>query len=178
MFAGKGTASADRRGFTLVEMLVTLTVLAILASAIFPIAKTAVQREKELELRRDLRQIREAIDAYKKLADEKKMETEDDSEGYPPDLETLVKGVEIQEQEASPEGSEAAAPARGGSGAKKKLVRFLRRIPRDPMTGSTEWGLRSYQDERDSDVWGEENVYDVYSKSRAKALDGTRYNEW
>ncbi len=97
MFSGTGTARAGRRGFTLVEMLVTLTVLAILASAIMPIAKTALQREKELELRRDLRQLREAIDAYKKLADEKKLETEEDSEGYPPDLETLVKGVEIEE---------------------------------------------------------------------------------
>jgi general secretion pathway protein G len=173
MFAGMGTARAARRGFTLVEMLVTLTILAILASAIVPIAKTALQREKELELRRDLRLLREAIDAYKKLADEKKLETEEDSEGYPPDLETLVKGVEVQEasQEATESGREASA-------TKKKLVSFLRRIPRDPMTGSTEWGLRSYQDDRDSDVWGEENVYDVYSKSRAKALDGTRYNEW
>ena len=176
MFAGTGTARTDRRGFTLIEMLVTLTILAILASAIVPIAKTALQREKELELRRDLRQLREAIDAYKKLADEKKMETEDDSEGYPPDLETLVKGVEIEE--AAQQDPEAGAADRKGSESKKKLVRFLRRIPSDPMTGSIDWGLRSYQDDRDSDVWGEENVYDVYSKSRAKALDGTRYNEW
>ncbi len=176
MFAGTGTARADRWGFTLVEMLVTLTILAILASAIFPIAKTALQREKELELRRDLRQLREAIDAYKKLADEKKLEMEEDSEGYPPDLETLVKGVEVEE--AAQEAPEAGAEGRTGSGSKKRLVRFLRRIPRDPMTGSTDWGLRSYQDDRDNDVWGEENVYDVYSKSRAKALDGTRYNEW
>jgi general secretion pathway protein G len=174
MLAGTCTARTDRQGFTLVEMLVTLTILAILASAILPIAKTSLQREKELELRRDLRQLREAIDAYKKLVDEKKMETEEDSEGYPPDLETLVKGVEIEE--AAQE--DPAAAGRRGSGSKKKLVRFLRRIPRDPMTGSTEWGLRSYQDDRDSDVWGEENVYDVYSKSRGKALDGTRYNEW
>jgi general secretion pathway protein G len=176
MFAGTGTARADRRGFTLVEMLVTLTVLAILASAIVPIAKTAIQREKELELRRDLRQLREAIDSYKKLTDEKKLETEEDSEGYPPDLETLVKGVEVEE--AAQEDPEARAAGRTGSGSKKKLVRFLRRIPRDPMMGSMDWGLRSYQDDRGSDVWGEENVYDVYSKSRAKALDGTRYNEW
>jgi general secretion pathway protein G len=176
MFAGTGTARADRRGFTLVEMLVTLTVLAILASAIVPIAKTAIQREKELELRRDLRQLRDAIDAYKKLTDEKKLETEEDSEGYPPDLETLVKGVEVEE--AAQEDPEARAAGRTGSGSKKKLVRFLRRIPRDPMMGSMDWGLRSYQDDRRSDVWGEENVYDVYSKSRAKALDGTRYNEW
>lgn len=176
MFAGSRTPRAGRGGFTLVEMLVTLTILAILASAIVPIAKTALQRDKEIELRRDLRQLREAIDAYKKLADEKKIETEEDSEGYPPDLETLVKGVEVQE--SRPEGQEAAASGREGSGPKKKLVRFLRRIPMDPMTGSTDWGLRSYQDDRDSDVWGEENVYDVYSKSRAKALDGTRYSEW
>jgi general secretion pathway protein G len=176
MLAARGTAHADRRGFTLVEMLVTLTVLAILASAIVPIAKTAIQREKELELRRDLRQLREAIDAYKKLAAEKRIETEEDSEGYPPDLETLVNGVEVRETGA--EEPEAAVAGRGVAEAKKKLVRFLRRVPRDPMTGSTEWGLRSYQDDRDSDVWGEENVYDVYSKSRAKALDGTRYNEW
>lgn len=176
MLAGRGTARVDRRGFTLVEMLVTLTVLAILASAIIPIAKTVIQRDKEIELRRDLRQIREAIDAYKKLADEKRIETEDDSEGYPPDLETLVNGVEVLETESQEPGE--AAAGRGSAEAKKKLVRFLRRIPRDPMTGTTEWGLRSYQDDRDSDVWGEENVYDVYSKSRAKALDGTRYNEW
>lgn len=176
MLAGRDTARADRRGFTLVEMLVTLTVLAILASAIIPVAKTIIQREKEIELRRDLRQLREAIDAYKKLADEKRIETEDDSEGYPPDLETLVNGVEVLEAESQEPGE--AASGRGSAEAKKKLVRFLRRIPRDPMTGTTEWGLRSYQDDRDSDVWGEENVYDVYSKSRAKALDGTRYNEW
>ncbi len=176
MLAGTGTARADRRGFTLVEMLVTLTVLAILASAIVPIAKTAIRRDKELELRRDLRQLREAIDAYKKLADEKRIETEDDSEGYPPDLETLVNGVEVQETGQEEPG--AAGQGRESAGGKKKLVRFLRRIPRDPMTGSAEWGLRSYQDDRDSDVWGEENVYDVYSKSRAKAMDGTRYNEW
>jgi general secretion pathway protein G len=176
MFAGTGTARADRRGFTLVEMLVTLTVLSILASAIVPVARTALRREKELELRRDLRQLRGAIDAYKMLADEKRLETEEDSEGYPPDLETLVKGVEIEEGGA--EGSEATETGRQRPGTKKKLIRFLRRIPRDPMTDSTEWGLRSYQDDRASDVWGEENVYDVYSKSRAKALDGTRYNEW
>lgn len=176
MFAGTGTARAGRKGFTLVEMLVTLTVLSILASAIIPIARTALQREKELELRRDLRQLREAIDAYKMLADAKRLETEEDSEGYPPDLETLVKGVDIEEGGA--EGSEATETGRQRPGTKKKLIRFLRRIPRDPMTDSMEWGLRSYQDDRASDVWGEENVYDVYSKSRAKALDGTRYNEW
>lgn len=150
-------------------MIVTLTVLAILAGAAIPIAKTAIQRDKELELRRALREIREALDAYKKLADEKKIQVEEDSEGYPPDLETLVKGVEVQETSESGE---------EGGNTSKKIIRFLRRIPKDPMTGTAEWGLRSYQDDPDSDVWGEENVYDIYTRSEAKALDGSRYRDW
>ncbi len=162
--------TTHRRGFTLVEMLVTLTVLAILAVAIMPLVETTVKRDKEVVLRRALREIREAIDAYKKLADEKKFEIEDDSEGYPPDLETLVKGVEVQAAENPEEES-------GGIG-EKKLIRFLRRIPVDPMTGTTEWGLRSYQDDADTDTWGEENVYDVFTRSKAKALDGSKYRDW
>lgn len=156
-----------KKGFTLTEMLVTLTILAILASAVMPLAKTAVKREKEIELRRNLRLIREAIDAYKRLADEKKIEFDEDSYGYPPDLETLVKGVEIEEAE---EGEDRSSS--------KRIVKFLRRIPKDPMTNSYDWGLRSYQDEYDSDVWGGENVYDIYTKSLGTALDGTKYKEW
>lgn len=157
--------SCKQRGFTLVEMLVTLTILAILASAILPLAKTTVKREKEIELRRNLRLIREAIDAYKKFADEKKIEVEEETQGYPPDLETLVLGVEVKvdsDQE--------------NSGT--KIIKFLRRIPMDPITNSNEWGLRSYQDDPDSDVWGGENVYDVYTRSDARALDGTKYKDW
>lgn len=157
--------SCKQRGFTLVEMLVTLTILAILASAILPLTKTTVKREKEIELRRNLRFIREAIDAYKKFADEKKIEVEEETQGYPPDLETLVLGVEVKvdsDQE--------------NSGT--KIIKFLRRIPMDPMTNSNEWGLRSYQDDPDSDVWGGENVYDVYTRSDARALDGTKYKDW
>lgn len=157
--------SCKQRGFTLVEMLVTLTILAILASAILPLTKTTVKREKEIELRRNLRIIREAIDAYKKYADEKKIEVEEETQGYPPDLETLVLGVEVKvdsDQE--------------NSGT--KIIKFLRRIPMDPMTNSNEWGLRSYQDDPDSDVWGSENVYDVYTRSGARALDGTKYKDW
>ena len=169
MSARTRSALPARRGFTLIEMIVTLTVLAILATAAMPIAKTAIQRDKELELRRALREIREALDTYKKLADEKKIEVEKDSEGYPPDLETLVRGVEIQE------GQEGG---KGGGKASKRTVRFLRRIPKDPMTGTLEWGFRSYQDDPDSDTWGEENVYDIHTKSRAKALDGSRYRDW
>jgi len=156
-----------RKGFTLVEMIVALTILSILAWSALPLGKIAIQREKEVELRRDLRLIREAIDAYKKLSDEKKIEVKEDTEGYPPTLEVLVKGVEVQGQEQTE-----------GKSKGKRTVRFLRRIPRDPMTDSLDWGLRSYQDSSDSDKWGEENVYDVYTKSQAKALDGTRYRDW
>ncbi|TET21367.1 MAG: type II secretion system protein [Candidatus Aminicenantes bacterium] len=153
-----------KKGFTLVEMLVTLTILAILAAAIMPLAKIAVKRQKEIELRRNLRIIREAIDVYKKLADENKIDVEDDSEGYPPDLDTLVKGVELKAGEGKDEST--------------KIVKFLRRIPKDPMTNSYDWGLRSYQDDHDSDAWGGENVYDVYTKSLGTALDGTKYRDW
>lgn len=155
-----------QRGFTLVEMIITLSLVAVLALSALPLGKTAVKRSKEVELMRALRTIREAIDAYKKLADEKKFKVEEDSEGYPPDLETLVKGVEIEERSES------------GRGSRKRTIKFLRRIPRDPMTNSFDWGLRSYQDDPDADVWGEENVYDVYTKSPAVALDGTRYRDW
>lgn len=151
-------------GFTLAEMIITLSLLAILALSALPLGKMAAKRGKEIELQRALRVMREAIDAYKKLADEKKIKVDRDTEGYPPTLETLVKGVEVQEQ-------------REGK-TEKRLVKFLRRIPKDPMTQSFDWGLRSYQDDPDSDRWGEENVYDVYTKSQALALDGTRYRDW
>ncbi|HUU38159.1 MAG TPA: type II secretion system protein [Candidatus Desulfaltia sp.] len=171
-----GLRQRKKKGFTLVEMLVTLTILAILAAAIMPIAKTAVKREKEIELRRNLRLLREAIDAYKKLADEKKIEVEEDSEGYPPDLETLVKGVEGKEDQEQSFPGAGRPPAK--SREEKKIIKFLRRIPKDPMTDSYDWGLRSYQDEPDDDVWGGENVYDVYTKSPRTALDGSKYREW
>jgi general secretion pathway protein G len=157
-----------KRGFTLVEMLVTLAVLAVLATAVMPIAKIAVKREKEIELHRNLRLIREAIDAYKKLADENKIEVEEDSEGYPPDLETLVKGVELKVDKGDEKGKKSDS----------KTVKFLRRIPKDPMTDSFDWGLRSYQDEPDSEIWGGENVYDIYTRSPGTALDGTKYRDW
>jgi len=156
----------DRPGFTLIEMIITLSLVAVLALSALPLGKMAVKRGHEIELQRALRLMREAIDAYKKLADEKKIEVEEDTEGYPLTLEDLVKGVEVQEKDA-----------KGKAGA-KKTVKFLRRIPKDPMTDSYDWGLRSYQDDFDSDVWGEENVYDVYTKSQAVALDGTKYKDW
>ncbi len=156
----------DRPGFTLVEMIIVLSIVAILALSALPLGKMAVKRSNEIELARALRTLREAIDAYKKMADEKKFEVDEDTQGYPPTLETLVKGVEVQSKDAQ-----------GKAGA-KKTVKFLRRIPKDPMTDSYDWGLRSYQDDFDSDVWGEENVYDVYTKSPNTALDGTKYRDW
>jgi general secretion pathway protein G len=156
---------SSRKGFTLVELLIVLLVLSVLTWVALPLTKVAVQRGKEIELRRSLRLVRGAIDGYKKLADEKKFEFDEETEGYPPTLEILVEGIEIKDQ------------AEGGE-TRTRIVKFLRRIPKDPMTGSTEWGLRSYQDDPDTDSWGEENVYDVYTRSQAKALDGSRYRDW
>ncbi|MEW6455545.1 MAG: type II secretion system protein [Acidobacteriota bacterium] len=147
------------KALTLIELLVTLSILSILAASILPLAKLAVKREKEIELRENLRIMREAIDQYKRLADEKKIKIEPESEGYPPDLQTLVNGVELLEP-------------------KGKIIKFLRRVPLDPMTNSYDWGLRSYQDSPDSKVWGGKNVWDVYTKSEAIGLDGTKYNTW
>jgi general secretion pathway protein G len=158
-----------KEGFTLLEMVVTLSILALLTTVAIPVIQTSVKREKEAELRRSLRMIREAIDQYKKLADEKKIKTDPESYGYPPNLETLVNGVEIEEEVIEPSGRKTV---------KKVLIRFLRKIPLDPMTNSYDWGLRSYQDKPDSDSWGGENVYDVYTRSQATALDGTKYRDW
>ncbi len=144
------------RGLTLVELIVAATILLILTGAAIPMARVRIQRERERNLRMALWEMREAIDRYKDAADRGAFQIKVGSEGYPPDLETLVEGVDV-----------------GG-----KKVRFLRRIPNDPMTGSTEWGLRSMQDDPDSRSWGGDNVFDVYTKSEGTALDGTKYNEW
>jgi len=155
----------DKKGFTLIEMLVTLTIVSVLAASAIPLAKIAVKRQKEIELRRNLRIIREAIDEYKILSDENKIEVKEDSYGYPPDLESLVIGVEIKsEDEASEE--------------PQKVKKFLRRIPKDPMTKSGEWGFDPIKDDYDSDKWGGENVYDIYSKSTETAIDGSKYRNW
>jgi len=146
----------SERGLTLVELIVTVAILSILASAAIPIARFKVKRDKERELRRDLWEMRDAIDRYKDVADKGLIQTKADSNNYPPDLQTLVDGVSIQD----------------------KKMRFLREIPTDPMTHSTDWGLRSNQDEADSTSFGGQDVFDVYSKSDGTALDGTKYNTW
>lgn len=171
MMRGKSELFSSSRtaGFTLLEMVVTLSILALLTTVAMPVVTTSVKREKEIELRQNLRLIRQAIDDYKKLADEKKFEVDPDSYGYPPDLETLVNGVEIEQE---------VTDSSGRKTNRKMLVRFLRKIPVDPMTDSYEWGLRSYQDEPDSNSWGGENVYDVYTRSQGTALNKTKYRDW
>ena len=150
------TVRIRERGLTLVELIVTVAILSILASAAFPIARFQVKRQNERQLRYDLWMMRDAIDKYKDAADQHAFQTKVDSQNYPPDLETLVKGVEVQ----------------------TKKVKFLRHIPVDPMTGKAEWGLRSMQDDPKSDSFGGQNVFDVYSKSQGTALDGTKYSDW
>lgn len=150
-------------GYSFVELLVVTTIILILASAVQPLARVTIQRQKEVELRRVLREMRDAIDKFKDAADQGMIPTTElkaNSEGYPPDLETLVEGVSI---------------ANDASGRKLKL---LRRVPKDPMTGDTEWGLRAYQDKPDATTWGGQNVFDVRSLSNGTALDGTKYKDW
>jgi len=150
------------RGITYLELVATTAILMVLASAILPMGRVAVRRQREIELRRELRVMREAINRYKLAVDQGQIGGTDvklGSEGYPPELETLVKGV-------------------NRVGALDRKLKFLRRIPVDPMTSTAEWGLRCYQDDPDSTSWCGENVWDVYSRSTAKGLDGTNYNTW
>ena len=150
-------------GFTFIELLVVTTILLILASAVLPLAKVTVQRQREMELHRELREMRAAIDKFKDAVDNGLIGSVDvkaGSEGYPPDLDTLVEGVSV---------------ANDASGRKLK---FLRRVPIDPLTSSTDWGLRAYADKPDSTSWGGGNVYDVYSQAEGTGLDGTKYKDW
>jgi general secretion pathway protein G len=157
-----GTQHPDA-GYTFIELLVVSTIVLILASAIMPLAKVTAARTREAELHRVLREIRTAIAKYKDAADTGvigALEIKVGTEGYPPDLETLVEGV---------------AMANDATGRKLK---FLRRIPVDPMTRTTEWGLRSYQDKPDTTRWGGQNVFDVYTTFNGKGLDGTDFRDW
>jgi general secretion pathway protein G len=143
-------------GLTFIELIITITILGILAAAALPVARFQVKRQNERILRYDLWMMRDAIDKYKDAADKGAFQTKVDSQNYPPDLETLVNGVDVQ----------------------GKKLKFLRKIPTDPMTNKAEWGLRSMQDDPDSDSYGGQSVFDVYSKSQGTALDGTKYSTW
>src|SRR5436309_15122634 len=149
-------SSKSSRGLTLIELIVATAILAVLTGMAIPMARVTIKREKERELRHALWEVRDGIDRYKDAADRGAFQIKVGSQGYPPDLDTLVNGVDV-----------------GG-----KKLKFLRRIPIDPMTGGTEWGMRSMQDDPTSDSWDGENVFDVFTKSQGTALDGTKYKDW
>ena len=144
------------RGFTLIELIIATGILAILTGLAIPLVRVTIKRQREHDLREALWQMRDAIDRYKDAADRGAFQIKVGSEGYPPDLDTLVNGVDVQ----------------------GKKVKFLRRIPIDPMTSKTEWGMRSMQDDPTSDSWDGDNVFDVFTKSQDIALDGTKYKDW
>jgi general secretion pathway protein G len=150
---------AKQAGFTLIELIVTTAIMMILASVALPLARVSLQRKKEAELRQDLYEMRNAIDRYKDAADRNQIQVQADTDGYPPDLETLVEGVPL-------------------AGKPGERIRFLRSIPVDPMTGQKNWGLRCVQSDPNSTGWCGDDVFDVYSQSTGTALDGTQYSSW
>jgi general secretion pathway protein G len=214
--------ASRQSGMTLLELIIACAILLVLASAAMPVARYTVKRQKEAELHRELREIRDAIDRYKDAADRNLIRVEVGSEGYPPDLDTLVKGVDLTSQQgagiagatnpgqpivpSSGFGSTFGTNSFGSSGSFGnnsaggssfgqtsgqgqnngssqgqdliRHVRFLRRVPVDPMTGKAEWGMRSVQDDPDSTSWGGKNVFDVFSLSQGTALDSTKYSDW
>jgi general secretion pathway protein G len=159
----RGWDLGKNSGYTFIELLVVSTMLLVLASAIMPLTKVTMQRMREVELRRDLREMRTAIDKFKDAADLGQIGSTDlkaGAENYPADLETLVNGVSVTNDQTG------------------RKLKFLRRVPIDPMTKKAEWGFRSYQDEPDSTRWGGQDVYDVHTTSDGTALDGTKYKDW
>jgi len=158
--AKRDTSKRDQRGMTLVELIVAFTILALLSTLAVPLARYRVKRDKERDLRYALREIRTAIDKYKDASDQGKIQVKVGTDGYPEDLDVMVEGVTL---------------VGNATGAKIKL---LRRIPIDPMTGTTEWGKRSSQDDPKSNSWGGQNVFDIFSRSMDRARDGTPYSEW
>ena len=149
----------NQKGVTLIELVATMAILSILMSGVIPLSQVTYKRSKEIELKQNLRVIRNALDTYKEMVDQEVIPKQALSSGYPATLDILVDGVVAK-----------------NSGTRK--IKFLRRIPKDPMTKEGKWGLRSYDDNRDSKIWGGQDVYDVYSKSDKKALDGTSYRDW
>lgn len=154
-----GIEKKTQAGMTLLELIIACAILLVLASAALPIARFSVLRHKETELRSDLETMRDAIDAYRDAADKQQIKTTPGGSNYPPDLDTLVKGVPL-------------------TASADKRIRFLRKIPVDPMTGRADWGLRGVEDDLDSVSWSGKDVFDVYSTSTGTAMNGTRYTDW
>jgi general secretion pathway protein G len=148
-------------GFTLIELIVVVIIIAVLASVAIPLAETTIKREKEIQLRRSLRTIRQALDDYRDFVEKNKIQLDEDRYGLPEKLDELVEGLEYRDKNN-----------------RAKVKKFLRHSPLDPRTGSSDWGLKSYQDKTGSRRWGEENIWDVYTKSEQKALDGSYYKDW
>ena len=151
--------TSRNRGFTLIELMITVLVISVLVGLAVPLARNTIKREKEFELHTALREVRTAIDKYKDASDKGLIMVKVDTEGYPENLQVLVDGVQL-------------------AGQVDKKLKLLRRIPKDPMTNSTEWGQRSYQDDPTSSSWGGQNVFDIYTKSEGTALDGSKYKDW
>ena len=152
-------SSTSQSGMTLLELIVACAILIVLSTVAIPLTRVVVISRKEHQLRADLREMRDAIDRYKDDSDKNLIQVQAGTEGYPPDLQTLVDGVQL-------------------AGAQDQKVRYLRKIPTDPFTGDTDWGLRSAQDDADSTQWGGQDVFDVYSRATGTALDGTKYSDW
>ena len=147
------------RGFTLIELIITVFIVSILVGVAVPLARNSIKRQKEVALREALREMRTALDRYKDASDKGLIPVKVDTEGYPESLKVLVDGVDL-------------------NGTVGKKMKFLRRIPLDPMMNSTEWALRSYQDDPTAFSWGGQNVFDVFTKSNGIAMDGTKYKDW
>ena len=157
----------SEEAFTFIELIAVITILLVLTSMALPLARNQIVRGKEVGLREDLRMMRDAIDRYHDDAEKGKFQVQAGTENYPPDLQTLRDGIQMSGQ-----------GVQGGQSGQSQRIRYLREIPVDPMTGNTDWGLRSVQDDPDSTSWGGQDVFDVYSKSQATGLDGTRYSDW
>jgi general secretion pathway protein G len=168
---------------TLLELVISASILVILATVALPLERVKIISTKEELLRYDLREMRDAIDRYHDDAEKGKFQVQAGTENYPPDLETLKDGVQMTSTGGGipggiPVGVPAGTSTAVGQSGQSQKIRYLREIPIDPMTGNADWGLRSVQDDADSTSWGGQDVFDVYTKSQGTALDGTKYSDW